>query len=59
MAAPSGLTFAVLRGFVGTDLPVVTDTIKPIECPFTGETLSAVLALHPVVAIVHAQRADR
>ena len=34
-------------------------TIKPITCPFTGETLTAVPALRPDVAVIHAQRADR
>ena len=38
--ARPGLPFAVLRGYVGTDLPERTaDTIKPITCPFTGEAL--------------------
>src|SRR5215208_7003778 len=59
VAGASGLPFAVLRGYVGTDLPEHTDTIRPIECPFTGERLTAVSALRPDVAIVHAQRADR
>jgi glutaconate CoA-transferase, subunit A len=59
VAAASGLPFAVLRGYVGTDLPKHTTTIKPIECPFTGESLTAVQALQLDVAIVHAQRADR
>ncbi|WP_068002501.1 CoA transferase subunit A [Nocardia pseudobrasiliensis] len=59
VAGASGLPFAVLRGYTGTDLPAVTDTIKPIECPFTGERLTAVPALNPDVTIVHAQRADR
>ena len=31
----------------------------PITCPFTGETLTAVAALTPDVAVIHAQRADR
>src|SRR4051794_13363251 len=57
-AGASGLPFAVLRGYVGTDLPERTATIKRIECPFTGEQLTAVSALRPDVAIVHAQRAD-
>jgi glutaconate CoA-transferase subunit A len=48
----------VLRGYQGTDLPSVTANIKPIVCPFTGERLTAVPALNPDVAIVHAQRAD-
>ena len=65
VAGASGLPFAVLRGYRGTGLEtlngaaVTTPTIKPITCPFTGETLTAVSALRPDVAVVHAQRADR
>src|ERR687890_1555297 len=59
VAGASNLPFAVLRGYVGTDLPEVTSTIAPITCPFTGEELMAVPALEPDVAIVHAQQADR
>src|SRR5215203_4072504 len=59
VAGASGLPFAVLRGYVGTDLPQHTPTIRPITCPFTAEELTAVSALRPDVAIVHAQRADR
>jgi glutaconate CoA-transferase subunit A len=59
VAGASNLPFAVLRGYVGTDLPKVTDTIAPITCPFTGEELMAVPALNPDVAIIHAQQADR
>ena len=33
----AGLPFGVLRGYVGTDLPQHTESIMPIECPFTGE----------------------
>jgi glutaconate CoA-transferase subunit A len=59
VAGASGLPFAVLRGYVGTDLPAQTESIKPITCPFTGEVLTAVPALQPDAAVVHAQRADR
>jgi glutaconate CoA-transferase, subunit A len=59
VAGASNLPFAVLRGYVGTDLPKVTQTIAPITCPFTGEELMAVPALKPDVAVIHAQRADR
>ena len=59
VAGASNLPFAVLRGYVGTDLPKVTSTIKPITCPFTGEELMAVPALNPDVTIIHAQQADR
>ena len=58
VAGASNLPFAVLRGYVGTDLPEVTSTIKPIVCPFTGEQLAAVPALSPDVAVIHAQQAD-
>ncbi len=59
VAGASGLPFAVLRGYTGTDLPLHTANIKPIVCPFTGEVLTAVPALNPDVTVVHAQRADR
>jgi glutaconate CoA-transferase, subunit A len=58
-AGASGLPFAVLRGYVGSDLVDVNPGIAAIECPFTGERVAAVPALRPDVAIVHAQRADR
>jgi glutaconate CoA-transferase subunit A len=59
VAGASGLPFAVMRGYVGTDLVNQTTNIKPITCPFTGEVLTAVPALRPDVTIIHAQRADR
>ncbi len=59
VAGAAGLPFAVLRGYVGTDLAAQTATIRSITCPFTGEVLTAVPALRPDVTIVHAQRADR
>ncbi|SDM24520.1 CoA transferase subunit A [Allokutzneria albata] len=59
VAGASGLPFAVLRGYLGTDLAKVTPTIRTVRCPFTGEELAAVPALNPDVAIVHAQQADR
>jgi len=59
VAGASGLPFAMLRGYQGSDLAKHTDTIRTVTCPFTGEELAAVPALNPDVAIVHAQRADR
>ena len=58
-AGAAGLPFGILRGYIGTDLPKHTDSIKTIECPFTGELLAAVPAINPDVGIIHAQRADR
>jgi glutaconate CoA-transferase subunit A len=58
-AGAAGMPCAVFRGYVGSDLPAVTATIKSLVCPFTGETLAAVPALRTDVTIVHAQKADR
>ncbi|MEX2486460.1 MAG: CoA-transferase [Nitriliruptoraceae bacterium] len=58
VAGAAGLPFAVMRGYRGTDLEQHTN-VAPITCPFTGETLTAVPALEPDVAVIHAQRADR
>jgi len=58
-AGASGLPFAVLRGYAGTDLVAHTANVATIACPFTGEELTAVAALRPDVTIIHAQRADR
>ena len=57
-AGAAGLPFGILRGYIGTDLPKHTATIKTVECPFTGEVLAAVPAITPDVGIIHAQRAD-
>jgi glutaconate CoA-transferase subunit A len=57
-AGASGLPFGILRGYAGTSLPDHTTTIATIDCPFTGETLTAVPAINPDVGIIHAQQAD-
>ena len=57
-AGAAHLPFAVMRGYLGTDL-VEHTRVEKITCPFTGEQLVAVPALNPDVAIVHAQEADR
>ena len=59
VAGASGLPFALLRGYSGTDLPKNNDRIKSVTCPFTGEELAAIPALRPDVTIIHAQKADR
>ena len=57
-AGASGLPFAVLRGYSGTDLVERNPNIKTVTCPFTGQELAAVPALNPDVTVIHAQRAD-
>jgi len=63
-AGAAGVPFAVLRGYRGTGLEGLPGldgqpSVRPITCPFTGETLTAVAALNPDVTVIHAQRADR
>jgi glutaconate CoA-transferase, subunit A len=58
-AGAAGLPFALFRGYRGVDLPKVNPNIKQVTCPFTGETLAAVPAIRPDVAVIHALRADR
>ncbi len=57
-AGAAGMPCALMRGYFGTDLEHHTRVAR-VACPFTGETLAAVPALNPDVAIVHAQEADR
>ncbi|MCC4585762.1 CoA transferase subunit A [Xanthomonas sp. NCPPB 1067] len=59
VAGASGLPFAVLRGYVGSDLPHVNDSIRFLQCPYTGETLATTPAVTPDVTVIHAQQADR
>jgi glutaconate CoA-transferase subunit A len=56
-AGASRLPFGTLRGYRGTDLASHT-RVASIECPFTGEQLTAVPALRPDVTVIHAQQAD-
>jgi len=58
-AGASNLPFGMLRGYLGTDLPSVNPQIRRVTCPYTGEELATVPALHPDVTILHAQKADR
>jgi glutaconate CoA-transferase subunit A len=58
-AGAARLPFGILRGYHGTDLLKHTASIAPITCPFTGESIMAVRAIRPDVAIIHAQQADR
>lgn len=57
-AGASRLPFGILR-YSRTDLLQQTPSAAPITCPFTGETVLAVRAINPDVAIIHAQKADR
>jgi glutaconate CoA-transferase, subunit A len=58
-AGASRLPFAVLRGYAGTDLAARSDSVAFVDCPFTGQRLTAVRALNPDITVIHAQQADR
>jgi glutaconate CoA-transferase subunit A len=58
-AGAANLPFAMLRAYVGADLPKVNPTIRAVTCPYTGEVLATVPALNPDVTVLHAQKADR
>lgn len=57
-AASCGIPFLPVRGLQTTDLRRVNDCFRDVTDPFTGETLAAVQAIRPDVAILHAQAAD-
>ncbi len=59
VAGAARLPFAILRGYLGTDLAERSATIATVTCPFTGEQVAAVPALNPDVTVIHAQQADR
>ncbi len=59
LAGASGMPFAILRGYFGSDLIEHTKNIATVDSPFSDEKVLAVSAINPDVTIVHAQQADR
>jgi glutaconate CoA-transferase subunit A len=57
-AAAMGVPFLPMRTLLGTDT-FRHSAARAIECPFTGQTLAAVPALWPDVAVIHVHEADR
>jgi glutaconate CoA-transferase subunit A len=57
-AGAMGVPFMPTRTALGSDLYHTNAGLKNITCPFTGDTLTAVAAINPDVAIIHVQRAD-
>ncbi len=58
-AGAMGVPFLPVRSALGSSLYQTNDSLKEMDCPFTGEKLTAVAAINPDVAIVHVQRADK
>ena len=60
-AAAMGLPSLPVKGMLGSDLLTISEVIgsqKQVEDPFTGETMIAVKAIEPDIAVIHAQKAD-
>ena len=54
-----GVPYLPYRGPFGSDIPAhYPEIYATVACPFTGEELTAVRAIEPDVAIVHALRCD-
>jgi glutaconate CoA-transferase, subunit A len=58
-ASEMGLPFLPVRGVRGSDITRLHPEYAEITCPFTGETMAAVPALRPDVALLHAPAGDR
>jgi glutaconate CoA-transferase subunit A len=59
-AGASGLPCGMMRRHAETDLAALSgDRLKALACPFSGDSLTAVRAINPDVAILHAQKVDR
>jgi acyl CoA:acetate/3-ketoacid CoA transferase alpha subunit/acyl CoA:acetate/3-ketoacid CoA transferase beta subunit len=59
-ASAQGLPFAAFNGPKGSDIiQEAPELYKTVTCPFTGKELTAIEAIVPDVAVLHAQRADR
>jgi glutaconate CoA-transferase subunit A len=57
-AGALGIPFIPTLTALGSDLFKTNPNLKTIRCPFSGDSLAAVAAINPDVAIVHVQRAD-
>lgn len=57
-AAAWGVPFLPAKVLLAGDGPQVIDGLETVDCPYTGEELTAMPALAPDVALIHAQRAD-
>ena len=57
-AGAYGIPFMPVRGLQVSDLRKVNDYFADVKDPFGGETLAAVKALKPDVAVIHVQKAD-
>jgi glutaconate CoA-transferase subunit A len=58
-AGAMGVPFMPTRTALGSGLYRTNPNLREMDCPFTGERLTAVAAINPDVTIIHVQRADK
>lgn len=58
-AGASGLPFALLRSYAGSDMLELNPAIRTVPNPYGEGSVCVVPALNPDVTIIHAQRAGR
>ena len=57
-AGAMGVSFMPTLTALGSDLFKTNANLKEMDCPFTGDRLTAVAAIKPDVTVVHVQRSD-
>ena len=58
-AGAMGVPFMPVRSMIGSDVAGrVSENVKEMDCPFTGERVMLLPALNPDVVLIHVQRAD-
>ncbi len=58
-AGAMGVPFMPVRSMIGSDVAGrVSENVKEMDCPFTGEKVMLLPALNPDVVLIHVQRAD-
>jgi glutaconate CoA-transferase subunit A len=53
-----GIPFMPTYTLLGSDISKDHPGMEPLRCPYTGDTLLAIRAIEPDLAILHAQRSD-
>lgn len=57
-AGALGIPFIPAATLLTGDMPDASIEVARVRCPYSGEELSAIPALNPDIALIHAQRAD-
>lgn len=58
LAGAIGIPFMPTKSLLGSDIPKYNPNVKLINCPYSGEQVALVPAVHPDAAFIHVHRAD-